>query len=369
MGTVYKRKGRKCYYIAWLDEHGKRREKKAFRDKGLSQRELLKMEDEVERVKAGAKRPEERYKKKPLEECWDAYLADIKTRGLTNVYHAQVRKQLERVQGECGWEVLGDISAESLRGFLNSLVEKGRGPRTCNLYRDAVGTFCCWAMNQSPAWLADNPVAAIPKARNQRGKKTRARRAYTLEEFRRLTTCESIPEWRRFLYLLAGLSGLRKRTLYQLQKMDCTPEGDRPTWHVRPEIIKTGWKSPIPMLPECAEAILAKWKGLSSSSARFFKAELDSRCLRRDLERAKIAKKDEQGRSADFHSLRYFFCTLLAKSLPIQKVRVLMMHRDARTTLNLYTDLGLIDVGEDVWALPRLLPGVAPARKGQSKKK
>ncbi len=62
----------------------------------------------------------------------------------------------------------------------------------------------------------------------------------------------------------------------------------------------------------------------------------------------------------DFHSFRYFFCTTLAKVLPLMKVKLLMRHQDIRTTANLDADLGLTDVGEEVWSLPRLFAG-APA--------
>ncbi len=61
------------------------------------------------------------------------------------------------------------------------------------------------------------------------------------------------------------------------------------------------------------------------------------------------------GRQADFHSLRYFFCTLAGVRLPIQKVRGLMRHRDIRTTCNLYMDLGMQEVFEEDWTLPQLL--------------
>lgn len=359
MGSVFKRKGRKVYYITWIDQNGTRQEEKAFRDKGLSQRKLLKKEDEVERIKAGHLVPGEQERRLLLSECFVAYLADIKLRGLTDRYESDVRKQLERAQEECGWTTLGDVTAASLRKWLARLQAAGRGPRTLNLYRDAVGTFCVWAVQQG--WLTENPVRTIPKARNPRGVKTKPRRAYTREEFTKLVTCKAIPEERRFIYRLAGLSGLRKNTLKLLEAQDCTPTGERPTWHVRPKIIKTGWKTPVPMLPECAEMLHHRWSSLSVGE-RLFKSWPRHQTFDKDLKRAGIKKLDGEGRCLDFHSFRYFFCTLMARALPIQKVRVLMMHRDARTTLNLYTDLGLIDVGEEVWTLPRLLAPPGPEK-------
>jgi integrase len=77
--------------------------------------------------------------------------------------------------------------------------------------------------------------------------------------------------------------------------------------------------------------------------------------LNKDIARAKLTKVDAEGRSLDFHSFRYFFCTLLAKKPSIQVVRMLMHHRDIRQTGNLYMDLGLTDVTEAVLELPRLI--------------
>lgn len=44
-------------------------------------------------------------------------------------------------------------------------------------------------------------------------------------------------------------------------------------------------------------------------------------------------------------------CTLWRRVLPIQKVKVLMCHKNIRETADLYTDLGLEDVAEELWKL------------------
>lgn len=80
------------------------------------------------------------------------------------------------------------------------------------------------------------------------------------------------------------------------------------------------------------------------------------RTLHRDMTRAGIKRQDAEGRWLDFHSLRYFFCTILATKLPIQTVRRLMRHQDIRMTCNLYMDLGLEDINEGVEKLPKILP-------------
>jgi integrase len=330
---------------------------------------LVDAERRVEQIKAGFSVPGAQHRSKPLSECWAEYLQDMVVRGMTQVYRDQVRDQLERVQRECGWTVLSDVTPATLRKFLSQITTDGKSARTYNLYRDVVGTFATWAVSQG--WLAENPVQSIPKAREPKGRKRRPRRAYSIEEFQRLINCPDIPESRRLQYAIAGLSGLRRATLRQLQRRDCDPTGESPVWRIRPDIIKTGWRAPVPMLPECAERLREVWTS-TPPGRPFFSPFVRLRTLDRDLVTARIDKVDGEGRSVDFHSFRYFFATLLARALPLQKVRVCMMHKDARTTLGLYVDLGLLDLGEDVWTLPPLLADAAkdpPRRKRKEEKK
>ncbi len=68
---------------------------------------------------------------------------------------------------------------------------------------------------------------------------------------------------------------------------------------------------------------------------------------------------DAQGRTLDFHSLRYFFAKQCAPRMPLMMVKTLMRHADVRMTANLYAELGLTDVAEQTWALPRLFGAAA----------
>ena len=68
----------------------------------------------------------------------------------------------------------------------------------------------------------------------------------------------------RLIYLVAGLSGLRKNELRLLEKRDFTPVGDHPTWHLRPEIQKGRRFEKVPMLRECAKLLVNLWSSLGS---------------------------------------------------------------------------------------------------------
>ncbi len=46
----------------------------------------------------------------------------------------------------------------------------------------------------------------------------------------------------------------------------------------------------------------------------------------------------------------------MGERLPIQKAKVLMCHSTIKLTADLYGELGMEDVAEEVWTLPRLSP-------------
>lgn len=79
----------------------------------------------------------------------------------------------------------------------------------------------------------------------------------------------------------------------------------------------------------------------------------------KDPEAAGIPRADERGRHIDFPSFRYFFCNQLGTKLPIQVVKKLMRHLRLQMTADLYGDLEMEDVAEEVWELPALFAAAA----------
>ena len=360
MASVYKPTGSKKWRIAYVNEQGKRVTTWGYRDKQATEAKARQLERDAERKRAGLKTADQAKLNKPLETLIQLYVDELKRMGRSDSHFKEQSRLLTAIREGCGWETARSIHSDGLREFLKRFENKA--PRTINSYRDALVAFCNWCIGEG--MFEDNPVAHVKKARGQAGKKHRPRRAYTLPEFQTLLGATLN---HRLTYLVAGLSGLRKRELRLLEKRDLTPIGDQPLWHLRPEIQKGRRFERVPMLPECAEALAPLWSSLSSPTERVFKRMPRTETLHKDLARAKVDRVDVEGRTADFHSFRYFFCTLVGKTLPIQKVRILMRHRDVRTTCNLYMDLGLTDVGEELWRLPTFL-GVLqqPGKEGPS---
>jgi integrase len=174
------------------------------------------------------------------------------------------------------------------------------------------------------------------------------------------------------VYEVAAYSGLRREELRRLQKCDLDPTGPRPRWHLCPEVSKNGLPWNLPMLPECAAVLRPLWEALPSPESLLFGAGLAGKgrrgrprkdtgpgvpkitSLYEDLRRAGVERVDARGRHADFHSFRYTFCKTVGAVLPIQKVKLLMRHLTLGMTADLYADLEMEDVAEEVWDLPPL---------------
>lgn len=354
MPSVFKPKGRTKYRITYKDQFGKKVTVPGFRDKQATLAKARELERQAERAKAGLPVAKDDKLHEPIADIARVYRLEMERQGLSAVHFKETSRLLGRLWKECKWTCLAAIRSDDLMDFLHRLQADGRGPRTLNSYRDALKTFLDWCVGQN--WLQENPVQRVKKTK-AKGRKWKPRRAYTVEEFHKLLAAT---RHHRKLYEVAGLSGMRKSELRQLEKRDVTPIGDRTLWHLRPEISKGRRKDIVPILPELLPTLRALWEPLPSPTSRLFPRIARIATLHQDIERAGIKRIDAEGRCVDFHALRYFFCTILARKLPIQVVRLLMRHKNIHETCDLYMDLGLTDVNEALLQLPPILPPEPP---------
>lgn len=353
MASIYRQKGRKRYQISYKDEAGRRVTVAGYRDKEATKALANRLERNAERARAGLPVENEARRHQNILELREQYLSELTRKGRTQVHIKEQRRLLGTTFDECGWERLSQIRPDRMAVFLNEM-QPAVSSRTLNSYRDALSSFLQFCVRQR--WIEENPLKDFPKAK---GKKPKPRRAYTIEELYRL----QFGSRHAALYVIAATSGLRKSELRQLQRRDFSFEPAR--WHLRPEITKGKRTDVLPMAPEAAEIMSRITKDLAPTD-RVFPVIPRTQTLHRDIKNAGLQRIDTTGRQLDFHSLRYTFCTILAKHLPIQQVRLLMRHRDIRQTVNLYMDLGLTDVADSLAKLPPLLDnGVVPDQTKQ----
>lgn len=362
MASIYKPKGRDKWWISYRDATGKRKNVPGYNDKAATVALAKKLETNASREREGLSVTDQAMRFAPIADLTARWLAELESQATSASHLSETRRLLTTLWERCGWANLASVRVDGLTAFLADLKRRGRGPRTLNSYRDALAAFLDYCRRQR--WADENPIRErVPKAKSLPGEKTRPRRAYTLAEFVRLL--DAAPT-RRDAYLAAGLSGLRRKELRLAEKRDLTPTGERPTWHLRASIQKGRRRDVVPIHPELLPTILRLWHRCVGPTDRLFSRMPHAETLRADLARAGIERQDAEGRWLDFHSLRYFFCTQLAQRLPIQAVRLLMRHRDIRQTCNLYCDLGLADLAEDMTAMPPILGAKATRTQGRT---
>ena len=244
-------------------------------------------------------------------------------------FHVEVvtgRARRLLVEG-CGFRFYGDICASKVMERLHALradADKKRGisAQTSNFYLQAVKQFCRWMVKDRRA--VENPLAHLDGL-NVKTDRRRDRRAFTVEELRRLLdTARNGPERhgidgaaREVLYWLAVETGLRSNELRSLTRASFDLDADPPTVIVEAAYSKHRREDTLSLRPVLAAA-LGAFLAAKTAEAPAFRVPTDrkkaARMFRADVEAAGILYRDDAGRVADFHSLRHTFITNLANA-------------------------------------------------------
>src|SRR5260370_32545424 len=125
MATIYKRHGRKneAYTIQYKDHTGKRRTKKGFTDKGLTEQLAAKLEGETRLRTTGLVDPEyDRYVEHKLSliaehlTAFEASQADNSPK-----YLQDTMARVKRIVAGCDFKRLADVTPEAVQTFLRQL--------------------------------------------------------------------------------------------------------------------------------------------------------------------------------------------------------------------------------------------------------
>ena len=125
MASIFKRSKRKNtpWTIQYFDHLGKRRTKKGFTDKGLTEELAAKLEGEARlRVTGLIDAEQERYaahKLAPISESLTAFEESLAENSLKHI--KQVKTQVWRIVNGAGFARLADIEPEAVQTFLRSL--------------------------------------------------------------------------------------------------------------------------------------------------------------------------------------------------------------------------------------------------------
>ena len=296
----------------------------------------------------------------PFVEAREAWLGRLVHDNLDDMYIKNMRRLVTKMAEECGWTTLASIRPDRASAWLLDIKRNGvpgvdgkRKPdppsdRTVDQYAESARAFLKWCVGTG--YLTEDPLASVKKVKRPR--RVRHRRAFSEVELRRLL---SVAGPRKSVYRIAALTGLRKDELRQLQWRDVRLDQAKPCILLRPEANKSRREDRVPLNPLVSGELRTPRPDKFEPLGRVFPSVPTLETLKRDLERAGVAYRDAEGRQTDFHSLRYTFCTFLARAgVPIRTAMELMRHKDPRLTLQIYTDAGHLETDEAVGRLPTL---------------
>ncbi len=316
-------------------------------DRQASETMLREMKTRQERGAAGLIEPREL--NRPIKSHLDDYKADLELHGRDDDYVRTVSLNLAALVDECDWTTIRSITADSIATW-KAKASPDRSARTINLMAATASTFCNWAIKRGR--LYENPLTGVEKVS---GELKRQRRAMTVEEIGRLLDAAGP---RRLIYWTALESGLRRGELAALQwgdvRLDNVPA---PFIQLRAVATKSRRGDTLPLRSELADALCAIRPGNWRATDRVFSSIPKIEVFYRDLDAAKIPRKDAEKRRADFHALRHSFCShLAAVGVNPRAAMGLMRHTDPRLTMNTYTDDALLPLREALEKLPSFTP-------------
>ena len=309
-----KKKKNSPWHFEYKDEHGKKRMKKGFTDKALTEQLAVKLETEARLRRMGLIdiETEQRIEKKnsPIFEHLQAFRKSLVAKGNTEKHNDLTMNRIERVIDGCEFQKLVDLNADEVEGFLTELrEEEDLGHRTYNHYLQAMDSFCNWLIIRKRH--DRNPLAGIPRL-NAKTDVRHPRRALTPDEFHKLINATRSsgkpirrysPEQRMRVYITSYMTGLRKGEMASLTPASFDLEAEQPTVTVQAGASKHRRKDVLPLHPDFVP-MLREWiKGLEPNEPLFPKlaTRRTDVMIRHDLETAGIPYKTDEG-IADFHA-------------------------------------------------------------------
>lgn len=304
MASIYRPKGRTSYYFEFNDPAtGERIRRRGFPDKRATEVLAADAERDAARGAVGFVRRGPNGKTPGDYEQW---LLDS---GSCTAWARTCRQRIEKIRRD-GVDVLRDVSPDTRRRYKQLL--------------DSWATF------------SGERVPSLPEYSTRASKFQR--RALSSEELTRLL--DRSPPSRSLVYRVAAYTGLRRSELRRLTWANVT--SDRVTVYG-----KAGRTESVPLhrsLPPLLEP-------RRRDAGVVFPTIPHIETVHQDYAVAQVA--EVEGKVADFHSLRYTFCTMLARSgVNVWDAMQLMRHRDIKLTTRIYLDASQLDTRAAVDKIP-----------------
>lgn len=377
MASVFKRgrdktKRRSVWYISYDDHEGKRRTKKGFTDKGLSEQLGAKLEHEAMLRKRGLidaegeRRTEQQ--KAPIDGHLEAFEESLSDN--TGKHVRLTMSRIRRIVSDAAIVNINGITVDKVATSLRKIrKDDDLGHRTYNHYVQAIDGFCNWLVSSGRA--DRNPLVSLERLNTEVDVRHK-RRALSEKEFAALVESASNTdeivqgysgEHRARLYLLSYMTGLRRKELASLTPRSFELSAKQPVIHVEAACSKHRKRDTLPLHPDLVSLLRTWLKGMAADELLFPRLDKKKTWLmvKKDLERAEIPYETAEG-IADFHAAgRHTHVTeLLRSGATFPEARQLARHSDVRMTMK-YTHIGLEDQAKALAGLP--VPRAAACKK------
>jgi len=349
--SVHREKGERYYRYSYYFDNSKQRvrgsTRRSTKEAATKYAKQLFEEALLERDGLGPTKTERDASKKELLLHLNDFLDAKEKEGKAVKYVKSLQKQLTKLFQACAWTFPKDIRRAGFEAWRG---KQNLHPKTINEYHWSLSSFVKWLLGAGR--LSVNPLAHIAKVATK-GAESRKRRAFTMDEVERLL---KVSGRRGAVYVTAAFTGLRRGELQKIEWRDIELAAVNPLIRARASTTKNGKEALLPLHPNVVQllqsvrpATVARgdlvFKGLIPRMPRFHA----------DMKAAGITPTDEQGRLADFHSLRNTFATILTlNGKPQREIMELMRHSDMRLTAKVYTDAGQLPLAQTVASLPGL---------------
>ena len=298
--------------------------------------------------------PFAKWRRVPLETHASDYKEFQLARGTTEKQANLVYTRITRILHNCGVKLVEDLSVSKVVTTVDQFRKQPRSPtRKAETYPSISNQTKCFyakAIKQLTAWMLregrieSDPLVHLQMSWNVQIDIRHARRSLSDEEILLLddaaeTSSQSVegmtgPQ-RAFLYRVAQATGLRKNELDSLTASSFRFD-DPPRIVVEAAFSKHREQDIVFIRPDMIEPLKERVSLLQPGEPLFplLAQRKASKMIEADLTAAGIPYQDEQGRFADFHSLRHRFVTKAwetGESAPT--VMGLARHKDIKTTL------------------------------------
>ena len=380
MASIFKREGKRNWYIDYFDHTGKRISRSSgTTDKQAATRIANKLETDVslrkERVVDPAIEDMNKIATMPIKLHLDDYGAAMGCKSKEG-HIEDTRIAIEKF----GFESLKDITADKVNKYASDLRKAGRAARTIASHLQSIKGFTRWAVKNGK--LLSDPLSTVSKPSVEDDRRL-VRRFLSHEEWRWLdATTRQSPERfgmagmaRALLYSTAIQTGLRSNELRSLTRGKLNVTDDVPFVVAKPGGTKNKKLARQYIQPELAME-LQNLVGRKLAGATVFPMPKDhdvADMLRADMATARIGwldtfqepqerierdasdflrAIDSEGERLDFHSLRHTCASWLIQSgADVKTVQTIMRHSDIRLTMDRY---GHLFPGSEAAAIERI---------------